>query len=328
MIDPTPLPPPVRPGGKVGVAALAGPVAAERLAAGLRGLERLGYRPVKARNLAARDGLFAGSDAERLEAFHELAARDDIEAILFARGGWGVLRLIERIDWRLLANRPRPYVGYSDLTPFLLALPERAGFAAFHGPMVAADLARGLDRTEAADLVAALSGRPRREHSLAFCEPGPPVEGTLFGGSLSLLTATLGTKWAADLEGALLFVEDLHEPPFRLDRMLTHLRLSGTLNSIRGMVVGHLHALGEDAPTVDERARRARDAALRQADRRVGQVARDDVIVELAEGFDWPLGLGLAAGHSTPNTTLPLGVAARFDPAARQLRLVEVGVGA
>ena len=191
MITPARLPPPLRPGDAVGVAALSGPVDPDRLERGLGELRRLGYEPVKARNLGARRGFLAGSDEERLAAFHQMATNADLKAIFFARGGYGVPRLLPDIDWGLLARFPRAYVGYSDLTPFLLQVVERLGLVAFHGPMVAADMARGLGAEERESLVACLEGRFPQALALPFCAPGPAVEGPLLGGCLSLLVSLL-----------------------------------------------------------------------------------------------------------------------------------------
>lgn len=244
------LPPPVRPGDRVGVAALSGPVDPDRLERGLAALAGLGFEPVPAANLGEREGLFAGGDRRRLDAFHELAADPSLKAIVFARGGHGVTRLLPAIDWDLLAAHPRAYVGYSDLTPFLLAVPARLGLVAFHGPMVAADLARGLSGEESASLLAALAGDYPRAYPLAGVRGGAPGDadgategaepaGPLLGGCLSLLTALIGTPYQPDLAGSVLFWEDVAEPLYRLDRMLTHLRLSDSLTGIRAMVVGH-----------------------------------------------------------------------------------------
>jgi muramoyltetrapeptide carboxypeptidase len=246
LISPVSFPPPAGPGDRVGVAALSGPVDPERLECGLAELRRLGFAPVLADNLASRAGLFAGTDADRLAAFHRLAADPDLPAIFFARGGHGLLRILPGIDWELLARRPRAYVGYSDLTPFLLAVVARLRLAAFHGPMVAGDLARGLTLPEEGELLAALAGRYPREIPLAPpLRPGS-ARGPLLGGCLSLLAATLGTPYFPDLAGALLFFEDVNEPAYRLDRLLTHLSLSGNLEAIVGMLIGHLD--GPDSP--------------------------------------------------------------------------------
>ncbi|MGD2116478.1 MAG: LD-carboxypeptidase [Acidobacteriota bacterium] len=299
------LPPPVRPGDRIGVAALSGPVDPGRLRSGLAALERLGFEPVPAANLGSRHGLFAGEDAERLDAFHALAADPTVRAVLFARGGHGVTRLLPRLDWDLLAAHPRAYVGYSDLTPFLLTVVERLDLVAFHGPMVAADLARGLSGEEEASLLGALAGRwPERIRLAGWVREGS-AEGRLMGGCLSLLTATLGTPWAPPLDGALLFWEDLGEPLYRLDRMLTHLHLSDTLTRIRGMVVGH--CTPTDCPPADADGP---DAP------RLG-----DLLREVAGRFSGPVATGLPAGHEVPNLTLPLGVPARLDSAAGGLLL-------
>ena len=303
------LPPPVRPGDRVGVAALSGPIDPERLDRGLAALRELGFEPVPADNLGrtAEQGLFAGSDAERLDAFHRLAADPSLAAVVFARGGHGVLRLLPGIDWDLLGRRPRAYVGYSDLTPFLLEVVRRLGLVAFHGPMVAADLARGLTTIERRSFLDTLAGRLPQELPLAgSLSPGTaegrtaePVEGPLLGGCLSLLTSTLATPWAPDLEGALLFWEDVDEPLYRLDRMLSQYVLSHRLSGICAMILGHADLpSGEDA-----------DGSRLVTWLREGPASR----------LGCPVAWGLETGHRAPNRTLPLGWDARLEPRRRRL---------
>jgi len=305
------LPPPAGPGDRVGIAALSGPVDPAKLEAGLAALRRLGFEPVLADNVHAREGLFAGGDAERLAAFHRLAADPDLPAIFFARGGHGLLRVLPGIDWDLLRRRPRAYVGYSDLTPFLLEVVRRLGVVAFHGPMPATDLSRGLDADEEASLLGALAGRyPAAQPFRSLLRSGADGEaaGALLGGCLSLLVATLGTPFAPDLEGALVFWEDWNEAPYRVDRMLTHLRLSGNLGNIAGMIVGHLG--GYEEPGADQGDNSLDWPAL------LGAFVGDSLA-----GFSWPLAWGLASGHLAPNLTLPLGLPARLDGGDRRLVL-------
>ena len=290
------------PGDRVGIAALSGPVDPERLALGIAALEQLGFVPVPASNLGARSGMFAGGDAERLAAFHQLAADPSITAILFARGGHGVLRLLPDIDWALLAAHPRAYVGFSDLTPFLLEVVRRLGLVAFHGPMVAVDFARGQDEAERASFLGALAGRYPAEQWFAgsLREGDEPARGVLLGGCLSLLTATLGTPYAADLEGAILLLEEVGEPPYRVDRMLAQLRLSGRLDRLAGLVVGHVD--DGDRPLAPEAAWR-------------------ELLADALGSFTWPVGIGHNSGHRSPNWTLPLGLPAVLDAAGRRLIL-------
>lgn len=298
------FPPPVRAGDRVGVAALSGPVDPQRLEAGLRALRELGFVPVPAANLAAREDLFAGSDVARLEALHELADDDSLGAIFFARGGHGVLRVLPQIDWPRLARRPRAWIGYSDLTPLLNGLASRCDLVTLHGPMVAADLARGLGGEERVSLLAALAGE--WPHVLAASADssagGDAVEGRLVGGCLSLITATLGTPWQADLDGGIALLEDIDEPSYRIDRMLTHLSLSGSLTGVRGAILGDLRGIDEP-----------KEAPSRVAER-----------VRRVVGEDVPVLAGLEFGHRGVNRTLPIGAAAFLDPRSRT---VTVGLG-
>ena len=292
------LPPALRPGDRVGVAALSGPADPARIAAGLAAIEALGYEPVPAANLSDRRGLFAGADAARLAAFHALADDPTVRAILFARGGHGLLRVLPGIDWARLSRVPRAYVGFSDLTPFLLEVVRRLGWVAYHGPMVAADLAGGLSSEDRDALAGALAGEPVTEVDLGGAIGTGEARGPLLGGCLSLLAASLGTPWRARLDGALLAFEDVGEPLYRVDRMLTHLRLSGSLAAVRGVLIGSMSG--------------TESAALEPV--RVAELA-----AELAPGT--PVAWGLPIGHGGRNLTLPLGAPARLDAAALRLRL-------
>ena len=298
LAGPIALPPPARPGDRVGVAALSGPVDGERLDAGLEALRRLGFEPVPAANLRGGPGLFAGDDERRLAAFHELLAEPGLRAVIFARGGHGLLRLLPRIDWDLLARRPLAYVGYSDVTPLLLEVVRRLGVAAFHGPMVAVDLARGLSVAEADSLLGALAGELPATVPVRCASDVASSRGRLVGGCLSLLAATLGTEFAPPIAGSLLFWEDVDEPLYRLDRMLTQLRLSGSLTGLKGMVVGELRP-ADDSPDLHP--------------------TLPEILEELAREHGGAVAFGCPAGHCQPNMTLPLGLHARLEGAAGEL---------
>lgn len=288
-------PPPVRPGDTVAVAALSSRVDEERLERGVRALGELGFRVRRAANLASGWGRFAGSDEGRLAALHELVRDPDLKAIFFARGGHGVLRVLERVDWDLLARFPKAYVGFSDVTPFLGQVVDRLGLEAYHGPMVAAELAAGLVDEERTRLLEVLAGPGPNLWSFEAGE-GSVVEGRLIGGCLSLLTATLGTDYFPRLEDAILFLEDTNEPFHRLDRMLTHLRVSGSLHGLKGMILGYLEPVDGN---------------------------RDELLMQLRNDFGTSsLAWGLAAGHGRPNLALRLGAAVRLDPGSRRLEVI------
>lgn len=301
---PTPkLPPPCGPGDRVGVAALSGPVDPAKLEAGLESLRRLGLEPVLADNVLSRYGFLAGGDAERLAAFHRLAADPDLRAIFFTRGGYGVPRILPALDWHLLERFPRAYVGYSDLTPFLMEVVRRLGRVAFHGPLVGGELARGLDPEEESSLLGALAGRYPAELPIQSWLREGSGSGPLLGGCLSLLSATLGTPWFPDLDGAILFWEEINEAPYRVDRMLTHLRLSGNLTKIAGMIVGHLEGAGTFGVQ-----------GAGEGDR--GWPA---LVEESLSAYSWPLAWGLPAGHVAPHWTLPLGLTAVLETGSQRI---------
>lgn len=304
-------PPPLRPGDRVGVAALASAIELDVLERGLAALRALGYEPVLARNLGLRYGILAGTDDERVDAFHELIADESLAAVVFARGGYGVLRILPRLDWDLIGRRPRAWIGFSDVTPFLLQVVERCGVVAFHGPMVGEELARGLQPVEAASLTWALAPQGALRYPLRWLREGD-AEGTILGGCLSLLTAVLGTPWATRFDDALLFVEDVHEPLHRIDRMLTHLRLSGTLTAVRGVIAGHFGEGWEQAIRDNGRAGNGETG-----DTKAGTGAAWHRETWL--GLPGPVAFGLPCGHGTPNLTLPLGAHAYLDGSRSEL---------
>jgi len=287
----------LRPGDLVGVAAPAGPVDEERLRRGVAELERLGFTVRVAEGVLERRGFTAGSVENRLRQLHELFADPAVRAIVCARGGAGAIQLLPALDRDLLDENPKPLVGYSDVTLLHLEM-ERLGITSLHGPMAARELADGETAYDRASLWHALTGEGEPYASgpddLVALAPGTG-EGVLRGGCLSLLAAAAGTAWALRTtdEPTLLFVEDVDEKPYRLDRMLRQLRASGALQGVTGVVFGEMKGC---APGLDE------DYRL------------EEVLLEALEGFDVPVASGLSSGHtSRPNVTLPFGVRARLE---------------
>lgn len=286
----------------MGVCAPAGPVDPPALDKGVAQLESLGFRVRRAGGILERRGFTAGTLETRLADLRGLFADDEVKGIVCARGGAGASGLLPRLDGEWLRARPKAFVGYSDITLLHLYL-NRRGLVTFHGPMVAKDLATGAyDRPS---LLGALTGQgpPYRSEAedLLPLRPGE-AEGRLRGGCLSLLASAAGTPWALETKGddTILFMEDVDEPPYRIDRMLRQLRASGALSGVRGIVFGDMKGC---SPRLDA------DYTL------------EDVIGEALEGLDVPLAFGLSSGHSTgPNVTLPFGVRARLSCSADEAR--------
>ncbi len=297
------LPPPLRPGDRIGIVAPAGPVQEEALEAGMAYLAGRGFRLVPGGHLAARHGYLAGDDAQRLRDLNRFAADRGLQAIWFARGGYGSARIVEGLDLRPLRSGPKSLVGYSDVTVLHAAAYRALGLATFYGPNVSdlGDPARFDERS----LWQALSGEEGSviEHSLAGAEilrPGR-AEGVLLGGCLSLLVSLIGTPFQVPTGGAILFWEEVGEEPYRIDRMLGHLRQSGSLAKIRGLIVGQTVGCQAKDP--------ANDLPLAAILARHLGAARIPVV------------LGFPAGHGPGKTTLTLGRTARLDTARGRLTI-------
>jgi muramoyltetrapeptide carboxypeptidase len=289
------FPPALRPGDVVRVVAPASPFDPDALERGLAVLrDRLGLRPRLRPDLAARLGYLAGDDARRIEEWREAVGDPEARAIFCARGGYGAMRLLPALDPSPLLARPRLFVGFSDLTAFHAAL-NRAGLVTIHGPVLT-QLGRAPPEV-VEHLEALLSGRPGRPGPAGAPGPGAGLAGAativpgrasgrLLGGSLTLLAHLQGTPFAPRLQGAILFLEDVGEKPYRLDRDLTHLALAGALDAIAGVAIGQI---------VD-----CDDGAIRGA----------DVVREIVRRLGVPAVEGFAAGHEDRNLALPLGARA------------------
>ncbi|HVH12399.1 MAG TPA: LD-carboxypeptidase, partial [Longimicrobium sp.] len=243
-------PPALAPGSRVALVAAAGPIPEGGVDRAIDRVRTLGWEPVAGRYCRGRRGYLSGSDAERAADLNDALRDPAIDGVWFLRGGYGTMRILDAVDWPALARHPKPLIGYSDNTAVHLAA-NAVGVVAFHGPHphtpefpdFARDaLLRVIASPEPAGELPFPAGASRAE-ALA----GGAAEGPLVGGNLSLLSATMGTPYAVQPEGAILFLEEVGEHPYRLDRMLSHLRLA---------VVQHL-----ERKRVSILTRRFRDAA-------------------------------------------------------------------
>ena len=290
-------------GGVIGLIAPAGPAELD-LNLATQWMHARGYQLRVYPGVWQRDGYLAGSDAERLRDLHDAFADDSVDAIFCLRGGYGCPRLLDGIDFELLRGHPKPFVGYSDITALHLAITRYAGFVTFHGPMLNADLLGNKQAPTESSLLHMLSGQqpPTLEHPLAYpltTIASGCASGRLLGGNLSMICAVMGTAFELDGEGIILFIEDVNEPLYRVDRLLTHMRLAGKLDRLRGVLVGDVAG--------------------------VERTALERLLTQELGGLGIPVLAGWRSGHCDPNLTLPMGAQVRLD-ADRQLLVLEQAV--
>jgi muramoyltetrapeptide carboxypeptidase len=296
-------PPALQPGDTVGIIAPASNVKADLLEAGCAALRNLGYKPFYLDSILEKDLYFAGSLDRRARELADMFSREDVRAVICARGGYGANYLLESLDLKKIIGDPKVFVGYSDVTTLLTWITDQTGLVTFHGPMVAKDFASpgGVDISS---WQAALTGQSLWQ--IASDSGAVPLvegsaEGTLYGGCLSMLAASLGTPYEIQTEDTILFIEDVNARPFQIDRMLMQLKLAGKLASVRGIVFGEM---------LD---------CVQKADQ---GYTLPEVILRLVKDLSVPVAYGLRSGHvSRGNITLPIGVQARLGVGSGKVKL-------
>lgn len=292
------LPPLLSAGARVALVAPAGPLRGpEELDNSVANARSLGWEPIPGANVLARHDYLGGTDAERLQDLNAALADDRIDAVWCVRGGYGAMRLLPHVDWASLTRRPRALIGFSDVTALHAAASTRCGLVTYHGPTARGALT---DFSRNSLTRAVTEGRdPCGPAEAARTVRGGRAHGRLVGGNLALLAALAGTSYAPDYRGALLVLEDIGEPAYRIDRMLTQLRLSGVLSQIAGLVVGHFT---EPAPGHE-----------------LSPHSLDVLVEEAADIAGVPAITGVPVGHIDDQWTIPLGATAYLDADARSL---------
>jgi muramoyltetrapeptide carboxypeptidase len=296
--------PTLRGGARVALVASAGPLRGdEDLARAQENVRAFGWVPVVGAHALARDGYLAGSDADRLADLNAALTDDAIDAIWCARGGYGAMRILDQIDYAALRRRPKPIIGYSDVTALHAAMSTRCEVVTFHGPTGRAQLTP----FSRASLERALGG----DDSCGTAENattlyGGRARGRIVGGNLALLCALSGTPYAPDYRDTILVLEDVNEAVYRIDRMLTQLRLAGALAQCRGVVFGQFTDIPTDSP-----------------EENLGARTLEHVLGEIADLLKVPCVAGAPIGHIADQWTIPLGADAELDANERTLRILE-----
>ena len=298
-------PPVLRPGDNIGVVAPASNFKRDDFEAGCAVLRDMGYNPVYDESIFERELYFAGSVDRRVRELEGMFLRDDVKAIVCARGGYGSNYLLPRLNMKKIAERPKAFIGYSDNTSLLTYLCDAANIVTFHGPMVAKDFAVS-DGVDAESWQAALGARENWRLDFDSNSGVKPLQqgtgdGILYGGCLSMLAESLGTPYEINTEGTILFIEDVAAKPFQIDRMLMHLKLAGKFNGVQGIIFGEMLECIQSANQ---------------------GYTLEEVVMRVVADLAVPVAYGVRSGHvSRRNMTLPIGVSARLSVSGNRVTL-------
>ena len=297
-------PPALKNGDTVGIVAPASNVQRAELEAGCEALRRAGYIPFYLDTIFDKDLYFAGSVQRRARELEEMFVREEVRAIICARGGYGANYLLPELNFEKIKAQPKIFVGYSDITALLTYFSDALGMVTFHGPMAAKDWAHA-DCVDMPSWHAALTAASAWDINLAGSDAVGLVDGTadgiLYGGCLSILVASLGTPYEIRTAGTILFLEDLGEKPYQIDRMLMQLKLAGKFDEVQGIIFGEMLDCGEPG---------ALDYTLQQ------------VVMRILRDLHIPVAFGLKSGHvSSGSITLPFGVPAELSVSKTRVAL-------
>ena len=299
-------PPPIDIGDTIGLVAPAGPlIDKDNFTAGKYLLEKKGFKVKFNEELLNAKGYLAGSDQERADDFNKLWADPEVKALVAVRGGYGCLRMIGMIDMKQIRNHPKILIGFSDLTVLLNAIHQKTGLVTFHGPVVTT--LAGIDKQSKKHFFDTLTGKTPVlvKPSKVKVLKGGKAQGVLIGGNLTTLVHMIGTPYEIPWNDAILFIEDIGESQYRLDRLLTHLHQANRLQKLQGLILGTF--------TDDEKKESAKLRNTVQGR-----------IVELLRDMDIPIWANFPTGHSRRNLTLPVGMEAVMDSAVCKLSVSEI----
>jgi muramoyltetrapeptide carboxypeptidase len=313
MDIPTIHPPRLKIGDTIVVIAPASPIESHMeagklvspLDSGIATIEKMGFRVRFDERIFQSSRYLAGSDVDRAEELMRAFENHETQGIIAVRGGYGCSRLIPLLQERRLRNFPKIFMGFSDLTTLHMFFRRRFGWITFHGPM--AKSIGGLSFDQETHLLSLLTDPDYRPllsfEQLETWEPGI-AEGILAGGCLSIVATSIGTSYEIKTEGKILFLEDLGEPPYRLDRTLTHLRLAGKMDGLAGLLLGDFL----DCEPVQ------------------GGYSAKEALREVLKDIKVPIMAGFPAGHGLSNWAIPLGVRIRMNATNRSIEFLEPAV--
>lgn len=296
-------------GGTIGIIAPASPTTDERVIKAQERLIQMGFKVKMGKSPYERYGYLSGTDVVRAEDINTMFKDKEVDGIICIRGGYGTPRILQLLDYQAIKDNPKIFVGYSDITALHIAFTQIAGLVTYHGPMVASDMIGDFSDFSKDNLFRAIMNtepmgkisNPEGEEITTI--NGGIAEGTIIGGNLSLIADTIGTPYEIDVKGKILFIEEVGEEPYNIDRMLNQLRLSGKLQEANGIILGDFN-----------------DCESKKHDE---NLTLEQVINDQIKPIGKPTIYNLQAGHCNPMVTLPLGVKARLDADKKELIILE-----
>ena len=300
-------------GDTIGLIAPSGAVRTEgAVARAVEETKRMGFKVKLGESAQQKYGYLSGTDEVRARDINNMFADDEVDAIICIRGGYGAMRILDKLDYEMISKHPKIFAGFSDITALHIALLNRCDLATFHAPMAVGWADGPMDDFSRESMYKALMhAEPMGElvnppeYEKKTVNPGI-AEGTLVGGNLMLITSSLGTPWEIDTKGRILFIEEVSERTYCVDRMLTQLRLAGKFDDCAGVVFGDFADCNIEYPEFG--------------------LTLEEIIRDVVAPCGKPIFTGLRCGHCSPKLTLPLGVKCRMDADACTLTVLESAV--
>ncbi len=280
----------IKPGDTIGICAPSGSFDVAIFNKGLEVIKNMGFRIYVPDEIYMKSRYFAGDDICRAEVINRLFSDPEIKGIFCARGGFGAMRVLPFLDYDMIGNNPKVFVGFSDVTAILVTLAQRCCFRVFHGPVVTSLASASIETIESFFNILTSSSLSLESSFLKNGESvcGGRASGPISGGNLATLSHLTGTLFQPDFNGTMLFLEDIGEPPYKIDRMLTHMKMAGVFNGIKGLITGSFENCG------------SRNMIF-------------EILYDIFSDFSIPVLAGIEAGHGKNNFTLPFGYEITID---------------
>jgi muramoyltetrapeptide carboxypeptidase len=280
---------------------------------GVKYLESLGYRVKVGKNVGKSDGYLAGSDKERINDLHDMFRDKDVSAIICIRGGYGASRLLDSIDYKLIRNNPKIFVGYSEITTLQMAFLQKAGLITFAGPMLAPNLSNKISSFTEEIFWRSLTSNKKLGRIKLPADGKLPginrgsISGRIVGGNLAVFAALFGTDYFPDIKNKILLLEDIGEVPYKVDRLMNQIRLAKVFKRINGLILGRFVDCFEHDPSKQT-------------------LTLGEVMDSYLHNLTIPIIYTFPHGHIDDTVTIPLGINVKIDATKGFVELLESGV--